>query len=277
MRSRVDLHTHTRASDGELAPLDLLALQAAEGTVLTAFTDHDTLDGYDAVAGAVPEQGPRLLSGIEFSARHGNLEVHVVGLGFAPGDPGLREAVAAQSRRRDERARAIAARLESLGHPGALEAATRFAGEGVIGRPHFARFLVESGRVRSTEEAFLRYLGAGKPAACRVEWPEVGTVVEWIRGAGGVAVLAHPLAYELGRGKLRALLGSFRDSGGGAVEVALAGMAAGDMHNLARLVRDLGLRASAGSDYHAPAQFWRRPSRIPELPDYLEPVWAEWI
>jgi hypothetical protein len=276
MHPRVDLHTHTTASDGELAPAALLALQLAEGTTLTAITDHDTLAGFDAAVASGAPAGLRLLSGIELSARHGGLEVHVVGLGFGAADVALRAAVDAQSRRREARARAIAARLESLGHPGAWAEALRHAGGGVVGRPHFARFLVESGRVRDAEEAFRRYLGEGRPAWCGVEWPVLEEAVAWIRAAGGTAVLAHPLAYELGRGKLRALLAEFRDCGGTAAEVALAGIAPGDMHNLARLVRDLGLRASAGSDYHAAAQFWRRPSRIPPLPEYLEPVWAEW-
>jgi predicted metal-dependent phosphoesterase TrpH len=185
--------------------------------------------------------------------------------------------VAAQGERRDARARAIADRLDALGHPGAWEAARGHAGGTSIGRPHFARFLVESGRVRDAEQAFDRYLGEGKPAWCRIEWPAMDEAVAWIRAAGGQAVLAHPLAYELGRRKLRDLLGSFRDCGGAAAEVALAGMPDGQLNAIARLVRDTGLRASAGSDFHARAQFWRRPSRIPPLPDYLEPVWAEWL
>ena len=275
---RVDLHTHTSASDGELAPAALLDLQRAEGTQLTAITDHDTLGGFDQVAAATcAGTGPRLLSGIEFSAAHERREVHVVGLGFDAGDRALRAVVAAQGARRGERARQIAARLEALGYPGALEAAVRHADGGAIGRPHFARFLIESGRVRNSEEAFSRYLGEGRPAWCGIHWPEMGEVVRWIRAADGVAVLAHPLAYSLGRGRLRALVEGFRELGGAAVEVALAGLPDADMYTVARLVRDAGMRASAGSDFHTMAQFWRRPARIPALPDYLEPVWTEWL
>ena len=277
MALQVDLHSHSTASDGELGPVELLQFQAAEGIELAAITDHDTLDGFDGVATLSDAQLPRLISGIEFSARRGSLEVHVVGLGFDPADTGLRDAVAAQAIRREARARTIAGRLEELGHPGGWEWASVHAGGSAVGRPHFAQFLVARGAVRDAEEAFRRYLGDGKPAWCRFEWPLVEDVVGWIRAAGGVAVLAHPLVLELGRGKLKTLLAEFRECGGGAAEVALAGIPASDMHNLARLVRDAGLRASAGSDYHSPRQFWRRPSRIPPLPDFLEPVWSEWL
>ena len=274
---RVDLHTHTNASDGELAPAALLALQAAEGTALTAFTDHDTLGGYDALEGRSSEAGVRLLSGIELSTQHNGRELHVVGLGFDAGDIALRTAVDAQAGRRDARARAIADRLHALGHPGAWDAVCRYANGASIGRPQFARFLVEAGCVRDSEQAFARYLGTGRPAHCRIEWPSLQEVIGWIRGAGGVAVLAHPLAYALGRARLRTLLGDFRDCGGAAAEVALAGLSPADLATGAREVQRSGLRASAGSDFHLGSQFWRRPSRIPPLPEFLEPVWSEWL
>ncbi|MFM7785258.1 MAG: phosphatase, partial [Gammaproteobacteria bacterium] len=101
----------------------------------------------------------------------------------------------------------------------------------------------------------------------------------WIRASGGVAVLAHPLAYAFARtrGKLRGLIGAFRECGGAAVEVAVAGASPERMQTLARHVREAGLRASAGSDFHGHAQPWRRPCRVPSLPDFLEPVWSEWL
>lgn len=274
---RADLHTHTLASDGELSPRALLALQSGEGTQLTAITDHDTLAGYDeAVALPAADSQLRLLSGIEFSAALRGREVHVVGLGFDAAHPAIRAAVAAQAQRRRDRALAIGERLERLGVRGALQGAEEQARGAVPGRPHFARFLVAVGRVRDEEEAFARYLGEGKPAACAVAWAPMEEAIGWIRAAGGLAVLAHPLAYGFTRARLRALLDAFREAGGVAAEVALAGIAPAAMHGLARQVRDARLRASAGSDYHAAVQFWRRPSRIPALPEYLEPVWNEW-
>ena len=175
----VDLHTHTNASDGELTARELLALQAEAGVGLVAITDHDTLDGWERAQGlpAVQAQMLRLLPGIEFSVEAGRREVHVLGLGFDPDHPVLRQAVCRQQLRRRERAERIADRLEYLGVGGALAGAEAAAGGAGIGRPHFAHFLVASGRVRSVDEAFRRYLGRGKPAACRVEWPPLHEVL----------------------------------------------------------------------------------------------------
>lgn len=274
----VDLHTHTSASDGELAPLAVLEMQSAAGVGLTAFTDHDTLEGWDRIAAmATPATAAvRLLPGIEFSVDAAGREIHVVGLGFDPAHPAIRAGVASQQVRRRGRGERIAARLEYLGVHGALAGAEVAAGGAGLGRLHFARFLVASGRVRTLDEAFHRYLGTGKPAACRMEWPGMEEAAGWIRAAGGRAVLAHPLAYRMTRSKLRALVAQFRDCGGDAVEVALPGLAAADMEVVAQLTREAGLRASAGSDFHAPSG-WNLPGRIPPLPPGLDPVWDEWI
>ena len=274
----VDLHTHTSASDGELAPLALLQMQAAAGVGLTAFTDHDTLDGWDQIGAARPGAAawPRVLPGIEFSVDAAGREIHVVGLGFDPAHPAIRDGVASQQVRRRARAERSAARLDYLGVHGALAGAELAAAGAGLGRPHFARFLVASGRVRTVDEAFHRYLGKGKPAACRMEWPGMAEATGWIRAAGGRAVLAHPLAYKMTRSKLRALIAQFCDCGGDAVEVALPGLAPADMEMVGQLAREAGLRASAGSDFHA-AGGWNLPGRIPPLPAGLDPVWEDWI
>lgn len=275
---QVDLHTHTTASDGELAPDALLALQAAAGTALVAITDHDTLAGWDAaqVAMMAARDWPRLLPGIEFSVAAQQREIHVVGLGFEPTHPQLREVVVLQQLRRRERAERIGERLEYLGVPGALEGAEQFAVGAAIGRPHFARFLVASGRVRTVDEAFSRYLGRGRPAAVRIEWPALHEVIGWLHAAGGIAVLAHPHAYRLSHRRLHALAAEFRAAGGDALEVAMPGLAADQIGSLARLARELRLRASAGSDFHRP-DAWNLPSRIPPLPPGLDAVWDEWV
>jgi len=276
----VDLHTHSSASDGELSPSSLLGLLGGAGVGLAALTDHDTLGGWDLLS-LQPARGaglPRLLPGIELSATVDGREVHVVGLGFDPQHASIRDGIASQQLRRRARAERIAERLEYLGVRGALAGAEAEAeaGNAGIGRPHFARFLVASGRVRTQEEAFRRYLGKGKPAACRVEWPAMAEVIGWIRAGGGRAVLAHPLAYELTGRKLRALADDFRACGGDAIEVSLPGLSAAHLEAVGRLARETRLLASAGSDFHARAG-WNTPSRIPPLPPGLEPVWSDWI
>lgn len=275
---QVDLHTHTTASDGELAPEALLTLQAAAGTALVAITDHDTLAGWDALQATVmvARDRPRVLPGIEFSVTAQQREVHVVGLGFEPSHPQLREVVVLQQSRRRERAERIAERLEHLGVRGALEGAEQLAAGAGIGRPHFARFLVASGRVRTVDEAFHRYLGRGRPAAVRIEWPPLHEVIDRIHVAEGRAVLAHPHAYRLSHRRLHALAAEFRAAGGDALEVAMPGLAVDQLGSLARLARELRLRASAGSDFHRP-DAWNLPSRIPPLPSGLDAIWDEWV
>lgn len=274
----VDLHAHSNASDGELEPLDLLRRQAEAGVQLGAITDHDTLAGWDRLQllPEVPETGLRLLPGIELSVELAGVDVHMLGLGFDPDHPPLRQAVDRQQGRRRERAERIADRLEFLGVHGALAGAEAAAAGGALGRPHFAHFLVASGRVRTFEEAFRRYLGKGKPAACRVQWPPVQEAIEWIHAAGGRTVLAHPQAYRLSRGRLRALVAEFRAAGGDALEVAMPGLASGVLESLAALSRGTGLRASAGSDFHL-CSGWNQAARIPPLPAGLAALWEEWV
>ena len=276
---RVDLHTHTTASDGELSPGELLALQADCGTELTAFTDHDCFDGWDQIANAPRCRGaaPRLITGIEISTIWMKTEIHVIGLQFEPSHRSLREAVKTQRRRRAERAERIAERLDHLGIRAALDGARRHAGDAPPGRPHFARHLVETGRVRNIEEAFRRYFANGKPAAVTIDWAPMEQAVAWIREAGGVAVLAHPLAYRCTRSRLRRLLVAFRDAGGVGLEIAMPGLNRDQMRSLAQIAREMGFLGSAGSDFHAPGQSWRMPSQIPPLPEGLCPVWADWV
>jgi 3',5'-nucleoside bisphosphate phosphatase len=275
---RVDLHTHTTASDGELTPLQLLEFQARSGVELLAITDHDTLAGWSALQSALPAaNAPRLIPGIEFSASDGKNEIHIVGLHFDPAHMGIHDAIREQHVRRRERAVRIDERLQRLGIPGALERVQNYAGDAAPGRVHFARFLVEAGRVRDFDSAFRRYLGSGKPAAVAFDWPTIEQTVACIRGAGGRAVLAHPHAYPLGRAQLRALVQRFTDCGGEAMEVALPNVNSEQLRRSAELIRHYGLLASAGSDFHASAQVWRVPARIPELPLGMRPVWHDWI
>lgn len=274
---RVDLHTHTTASDGALSPAELYALQREAGNDLFAITDHDTLDGYDSLAASLADDGPRLVPGIEFSTVWRKREIHIVGLGFDPADDSIRALVAAQYHRRIDRARRIGERFDYLGIKGAYEGAMALADGGIPGRPHFARFLINGGRVGDMDTAFRRYLADGKPAACRTDWPGVEEVAGCVKQGGGVAVLAHPAAYELTRTKLRELLADFSAAGGGAIEVAVPGVNPDQQAHFARLGCEFGLKGSAGSDFHDPGQFWRHPGRVPALPEGIDPVWQYWV
>lgn len=270
-----DLHTHTTASDGRLSPADVVAGAAEAGVDLLAITDHDTLDGVAAVAAAMPA-GLRLIPGIELSANWRNSGVHIVGLQIDPDNSTLLKGVAQQTRVREQRAVEIARRLEKAGFTQTLEGARALAGGRQIGRPHFARYLVESGQIKDISTAFKRHLGRGKRGDVRQGWPEFTTVIDWIRAAGGIAVLAHPAKYKLTNLRLEALCAEFAAAGGAAMEVVSGRQEAALTDKLARMANRHGLRASAGSDFHQPGQSWAQLGDVQPLPPDCRPVWQDW-
>lgn len=273
---RFDLHNHSTASDGALAPAAVLELARAAGLDGFALTDHDTLAGFDAVRGSELALAVGLVSGIEFSTQWSGLGVHIVGLDFDADAPAMRAAVAHQQQVRMDRGFIIAERLKKQGLPETYDGALRYShgGAGQLGRPHFAQYLVEIGRVPTVQAAFDRYLGSGKPADVKQAWPEITTAVDWIRGAGGIAVLAHPIKYKLTRSKLRRLITHFREVGGEAIEVAVAGQQPLETAHLVKLATEFGLLASLGTDFHEPGLSWCQIGRLPRLPEPSTPVWT---
>ena len=253
----VDFHTHTSASDGALAPAELLARAREAGIAELAITDHDTLAGYRAAAPLARDLV--LHAGVELSCQWSGATVHVVGLGMRVDDPTLTAGLEILQSARRQRAETIADRLASRGFPGALEGARAIAGQSQLGRPHFARWLVAAGHLPDEATAFKRYLGRGKAGDVKVFWPTLAEVTGWLVAAGGIAVLAHPLHYKLTRMKLRRLVTAFADAGGGALEVVSGRQAAGQATGLARLAADFGLAVSVGSDFHADSRYGARP------------------
>lgn len=268
----VDLHCHTRASDGALTPREVVVAAAAAGVDTLAITDHDCVDG---VAEATAAAGQvRVIPGIEFSTHFGGGGVHVVGLDVDPGDAGLTAACATQRRARQDRAVWIADRLARRGIADALAGAQRCADGSQIGRPHFARFLVESGHARTEKEAFARLLGRHDHGSSVRFFADMDTVIGWIRAAGGTAVLAHPLKYKLTRTRLDRLVRAFREAGGDAIEVVCGQQHARATAELAALATAHGLAASRGSDFHQPGRPWAALGRVPPLPPDCRPVWS---
>ena len=275
---RVDLHCHSRASDGSLSPSELCERARQRSLQLLAITDHDTVEGYRAARDWLRQQGegaPRLLAGVEYSCVWQNLGVHVVGLDIDIDCESSRAALAALRDARRRRAELIGERLAKLGMPGACEGALALAGDGQVGRPHFARYLVQQGHVRSEDEAFERYLGTGKAGDIKALWPNLEEVVARIRAAGGVPVLAHPLKYRQTATRLRKLVLAFQAAGGAAIEVVVGRQAADESRFMAQLCRQYGLEASVGSDFHRPGP-WCELGDIAVLPADCEPVWRRW-
>ncbi|MFT5690831.1 MAG: putative metal-dependent phosphoesterase TrpH [Oceanicoccus sp.] len=275
----VDFHTHTTMSDGELGPEALLQRAYEHGVELLAITDHDCIDGYIAVRErvrslAVDGKVMRLISGVEFSCVWSGILIHIVGLNFDSDDPFLQEVLAQQQISRMDRAKLIGKKLEKYGFIGGFEYAAKLAGESQIGRPHFARFLVEMGYVDSIQIAFKKYLGAGKPGDIKHTWPTMACVVKWIKDSGGTAVVAHPLHYKITATKLRALLGDFKSAGGEAIEVISGRQAQDKTQYVAQLAEQFDLLASIGSDFHKPGASWSEIGNSGSLPSRCNPVWS---
>lgn len=276
MKLRYDLHSHSTASDGTLSPRDLVMRARAQGVDVLALTDHDTTDGLAEAAQAAAESGLQLVSGVEISVTWNQHLVHLVGLRVNPAHGPLQTGLADLRARRDGRAEEIGRRLTRSGIPGAFEGARVYAGGGVVSRTHFARFLIEQGRSRDMREAFDRYLAPGKPGYVSTVWAPLEEAVAWIRGAEGVAVIAHPARYKLTGTRLRQLIGEFKECGGEGIEVVSGSHSRNDCQTMADYAARFDLLASCGSDYHGPETPWMELGRLPDLPPGCTPVWERW-
>lgn len=273
----VDLHCHSTASDGTLAPLQLAHLAQESGVDILAITDHDTVDGYLEIRDQWAGQSMRLLSGVELSCQWSGRLIHVVGININVDDKCLQQRLTSQQQAREERAHLIDERLAKRGFPGGYAYAKELAGKSPVGRPHFARFLVDKGHVASEAIAFKRYLGAGKVGDVKLTWPALSEVVEWIASSGGIAILAHPLHYNMTATKLRALVSDFKVAGGLAIEVISGKQAADRTQYIASLAQQFGLSCSVGSDFHKPDVPWRNLGNMGSLPRDCSPVWLSLI
>jgi predicted metal-dependent phosphoesterase TrpH len=243
---QVDLHTHSTRSDGACAPAEVARAARAAGLAAFALTDHDTVDGLAEAEAGAAAAGIEFVAGVEVSAydeRCGS--VHVLGYCVRADDPGLRATLEGFRIRRAERAREIVARLNRLGVALAFEEVEARAAGAAIGRPHVARALLDGGWVASWEEAFGRYLGAGRPAYVPTRHATPEEAVAAIRAAGGVAVLAHPGARTPDEAIRR-----WRDRGLDGLEVWHPDHDPERVRHLRRLAGRLDLLATGGSDWH---------------------------
>lgn len=271
-----DLHAHSTASDGTLAPAELMARAAAAGVRVMALTDHDTLSGVGEAAAAAAERGIAFIPGVEVSVTWNRLTVHIVGLGVDPANEQLLQGLAGLVEYRDWRAEEIGRRLAKAGVDGAYEGAKALSNGRLISRTHFARFLVQHGHAESVGQVFKKFLVSGKPGHVSGQWAGLEDAVGWIRAAGGQAVIAHPARYNMTRSKLRKLIGEFAELGGDAIEVVSGSHSKDEYFTMARHAGDFGLAASAGSDYHGPENPWIELGRLPELPAGCRPIWRDW-
>jgi predicted metal-dependent phosphoesterase TrpH len=274
--SHFDLHCHSTRSDGVMQPAAVVQRAAARGVKALALTDHDEVSGLAEARAAAEALDVSLIDGVEISVSWHGHTIHVVGLAIDPESEVLLAGLRENRSGRNARAERIAAQLEEAGVPGALEGARAYVtNPELVSRTHFARHLVETGRARSTQAVFERYLGEGKPGYVPHLWTELAPAVRWIAAAGGVAVLAHPGRYKLDETQRAALLGDFRDLGGTGVEVVTGSHTPDQYGYWAKRASEFGLLASAGSDFHGPRESYRDLGDLPPLPGGCEPIWTK--
>jgi predicted metal-dependent phosphoesterase TrpH len=245
---RADLHSHSTASDGTDAPAEVMRRARAAGLDAIALTDHDTVAGHDAARAALPP-GLTLVPGMELSCRLDGHSVHLLGYLFDPADPELSAETAKIRESRLHRAEAMAARLAELGAPVTWEQVRAIAGDGVVGRPHLARAMVEAGVIESPEQAFgPDWIGTGGRAYVPRYALDPARAIALIRAAGGVTVLAHPRAR--GWAVPDEVIADLAAAGLAGIEVWHPDQDLDQRMLLQALARRLDLVASGGSDDH---------------------------
>jgi 3',5'-nucleoside bisphosphate phosphatase len=274
---RYDLHSHTRFSDGKLSPEQLVDRATNFQLDVLAITDHDTTNALDIANRYIQESGSKLelVNGIEFSTSWQNFEIHIVGLNIDPENCALKALILSQQAARESRAIAMSDKLTKCGFDNMLEQAKSLAGEGSITRAHFAQVLLNQGVVTKMQSAFDKYIGKGKRAFVRPTWCDITTAVEAIHQAGGVAVIAHPMRYDMTAKWLRRLIIDFKDAGGDAMEIVLPQMNPEQRRLMLSYCLEYELYASLGSDFHYPSK-WSDLGRNLTLPDNCKPVWQLW-
>jgi 3',5'-nucleoside bisphosphate phosphatase len=269
-----DLHCHSVVSDGTLTPEALAERASANGVELWALTDHDEIGGQHRAAAAARAQGMKYLTGTEISITFANQTVHILGLGFDPDDARLKQGLQQTRGGRTQRAREMSDSLAAAGIQGAFDGALKFVSNPeLVSRTHFARFLVEAGVCRDTNEVFRKYLTEGKPGFVPHRWARLSDAVGWITKAGGVAVIAHPARYKFTPNEEFALFSEFKSHGGQGVEVVTGSHTTAEALTYAAMAREFGLAGSRGSDFHSPDESRTDLGTLPFLSGDLTPVW----
>jgi 3',5'-nucleoside bisphosphate phosphatase len=248
LTARADLHVHSTASDGTLAPAEVVRRARAAGLAAMALTDHDTTAGVPEAIAEGERTGVEVVSGCEFSVRVAWGEMHLLGYFLPPGDPAIGEFLTTARGHRLERARRMVEGLQAWGVDIATEDVLAEAGNAAVGRPHVARALVRLGKVPDVSAAFDEFLGQGRRAYVEKVLPGMAEVAELVHRAGGLVSAAH-----LRERASRATLAILKAEGLDALEVRHPSHSPDLAAHLQNLARALDLLPTGGSDWHGDA------------------------
>ncbi|WP_241242178.1 PHP domain-containing protein [Thalassotalea sp. G2M2-11] len=274
---RIDLHSHTKCSDGGLTPQELIERALNFQIDVLAITDHDTVAGLSIARSYILEKNLpiTLIDGIEISTSWRGFEIHIVGLNIDKHHPQLVQLIEQQQQARELRASTMGEKLEKIGFTDVYQQAKALAEQGSITRAHFAKVLYQQGKVANLQAAFDKYIGKGKRAFVKPQWCSVEQAVEVIHQAGGSAVMAHPVRYDMTTKWLRRLIVDFKTTGGDGLEAVLPQMNNAQRQLMLSFCLEYDLLASMGSDFHYPSK-WSDLGRNLLMPDTVTPIWQQW-
>lgn len=246
----IDLHTHSWFSDGTKSPKELVRQAANSGVTAIAITDHDTMDGVEEALAASAEFGVEVVPGLEISVMHKKKALHILGYYMDPANRELARALATLQEARDGRNSKIIAKLQALGVKATVQELKEISGVGQTGRPHIAKLLINHGKVRSISQAFDEYLKKdGKAYVARFAY-SAEDAIALITGAGGLAVLAHPVQVDKTLSSLSTLLPVLKSFGLEGIEAYYPTQSKKMRKRINRFATENDLFLTGGSDYH---------------------------
>ncbi|MDE6620987.1 MAG: Cof-type HAD-IIB family hydrolase [Lachnospiraceae bacterium] len=246
----VDLHVHSRCSDGTLTPSELVDYAVKKGLCAVALTDHDTVDGLDEMMEYAKGKPIEVIPGIEYSTEYNNRDVHIVGLFIDHMSPVFLEYLTRFKQSRTDRNHKLCANLRGAGIDITYEALLDAFPGAVITRAHYAAFLLDKGYVKSRSEAFERYLGDNTPYFVHREKVTPEEVIDVTLRAGGIPILAHPTLYKLGREQLDVLVRRLKNAGLMGIECCYSTYTPSEEKQMRALAEKFDLLPSGGSDFH---------------------------
>ena len=246
----IDLHCHSTFSDGSLTPEQLIEEAAKIGLLALALTDHDTTAGLPRFLAAATGTSVRAVPGVELSVDCSHGVMHMLGYWMDVDNPELVRQMEWIRNGRDMRNRAMLEKLNALGFAMSWEDVQSFAGEDVVGRPHFAQVMLQKGYAKDKNEAFDQWLGDGKPAYVDRPRLTAEVAVALVRQAGGVAVLAHPFTLRVGKEAMAKLFGDLAAAGLAGVECYYSEHSADLTKEYLAMAQQANLVPTGGSDFH---------------------------
>ena len=246
----IDLHVHSHYSDGTKSPAELVCLASKTGVSAIALTDHDTMDGVAEAQAVSEEYDVEVIPGVEISVVHERQVLHILGYFIDPLQKDLAQALSILQDARDRRNEKIIVKLQELGISATVEELNLISGVGQTGRPHIAKLLLNHGVVRSFHQAFDEYLAKGQKAYVGRFAYSAKEAIAFIRAAGGLAVLAHPIQVDKTLCALNSLLPKLRSYGLEGIETYYPSQKKKMQKRIRKFAEANGLFLTGGSDYH---------------------------